>query len=462
MPIGALVRRRWRRLPLDQRFLFAATAVLIPAMLLTGHWVTQLIRDGVVRNSLQPAALYLENFVEPSLQPLASASTLSVAEADKLTSILRDTSLARVVASFKVWGRNGTILYADRAELIGRQFPVGPKQLAAWRRQIAGDLTTLADEEHAGERVLERPLIEIYFPVRERGTDRIIAVAEFYQDATALSHELSAARWTAWATILGLTLGLLSALYGIVRQGSRTIEAQRGSLEARVKELSNLRSDLRSASLRASEHNELLLRRLSADLHDGPAQLVTAALLRLDDVAAAAPKGNGDASPRDAVRHILTDALKTLRDLATGLAAPELETLTVADSIMLAVRKHREMTGTDVAVTIAALPCEAPAAVKLCAYRFVQEGLNNAWRHAEGRGQSVGVRAGPDGLVIEVTDRGQGFDEQHVKHQGRLGVRGVGDRIRSLGGSLDIDSRAGHGTTLIACIPIERQADATA
>ncbi len=457
-----LLKSHWRRLPLDRRFLIGAAAVLIPAMLLSGHWVTQLIRDGVVRNSFQPAALYLENFVEPSLQPLATAGTLSAAEAAKLTSILRDTSLARVVASFKVWGRDGMVLYASQAGIVGRQFPVGPKQLSAWRGQIAGDLTALAADENASERVLKRPLIEIYFPIRERGTDRIIAVAEFYQDATALSHELRAARVTAWAAIFALTATLLSALYGIVRQGSHTIEAQRRALETRVAELTLLKSDLRLASSRASENNEQFLRRLSADLHDGPAQLVSAALLRLDDIGSAAPKGYDDTSPRDAIRQVLNDALKVLRNLATGLAAPELDTLTVAEVLQLAVKKHRDMTGTEVALTIGSIPNKASDAVKLVTYRVVQEGLNNGWRHAEARGQSVRVHVERENLVIEVTDRGKGFDWQQVKHHGRLGVRGLGDRIRSLGGSLDIDSRSGYGTKLTARIPIEAQPDAEA
>ncbi len=452
----------WLRMPLDRRFLIGAASVLIPAMLLSGNWVTQLIGEGVVRNSYQPAALYLENFVEPSLQPLATAEQLSAADAAKLTSILRTTSLARVVASFKVWGANGLVLYASNPNIVGRQYPVGSKQLAAWRGNISGDVTRLVDAEHAGERVLQRPLIEIYFPVRERGTDRIIAVAEFYQDATALSHELAAARWMAWASIVALTVLLLAALYGIVRQGSRTIEAQRRSLEARVVELSDLRSDLRMASLRASEHNELFLRRLSADLHDGPAQLVSAALLRLEDSPSAGPAKHGVQLQHKTVRQVLNEALSILRNLASGLAAPDLDAITITDTIELAVKRHREITGTGVQLTIAPLPCAAPAAVKLCAYRFVQEGLNNAWRHAEATGQRVDVRAEASDLVIEVIDRGQGFEWQRVKQHGRLGVRGMGDRIRSLGGSLDIDSRAGHGTTLLARIPIETRTDAEA
>jgi signal transduction histidine kinase len=450
----ARLRSHWQRRPLHQQFLIGATAVLIPAMLLAGYWVTQLIRDGVVRNSLQPAALYLENFVEPSLQPLASTEQLTAAQRAKLDSLLRDTALARVVASFKVWGRDGKVLYANRAELIGRKFPVGPKQLAAWRGQIAGDFTKLNEDEHITERVLQRPLIEIYFPIRERGTDRIIAVAEFYQDATALTHELSVARWTAWATILGLTSVLLLALHGIVKQGSRTIESQRRALETRVAELSMLKEDVRLASSRSSEHNEMFLRKLSSDLHDGPAQLVAAALLRLDDGPPSATHLKPNATSRDAVRQVLTDALKMLRNLATGLAAPELDGLSLADTVRLAVKKHQDITGTTATLTIATLPGEAAAAVKLCAYRFVQEGLNNAWRHAEARGQSVQVRAEGLNLLIEVTDRGQGFDWQRAKNTGRLGVRGLGDRIRSLGGSLDIDSSAGRGTVLTARIPI--------
>ena len=114
----------------------------------------------------------------------------------------------------------------------------------------------------------------------------MIAVAEFYEDATSLGQALAAARRQSWAIVAAVT-GLVGiALFGIVHQASRVIEEQRSALKARVAETERMSTESRQLRLRAerassrlTELNERLLRRISADLHDGPAQLVGLAAL---------------------------------------------------------------------------------------------------------------------------------------------------------------------------------------
>ncbi len=453
---------KWRELSLAHKFLLGATCVLLPAMLLAGTWLTRLIKDGVIRNSTPTVALYLENFVEPMLQSLAHGDTLAVLERAQLDRLLLDSSVAQRVASFKVWIGGGRVVYSSRANADGDVFPVGPKQRAAWQGAVAADLSSLVADENAGERALALPLMEIYIPVRQRGSDRIIAVAEFYENASSLVHELELARLQAWGLISVVTATLLAALYGIVHQGSSTIDQQKSTLQAKVAELTRLLDDndrlrlrLRHASARASEHNEFFLRRLGADLHDGPAQLLSAALLRFDDVALPPVKGFEGKAPKELVRGILGDALKELRNLASGMSVPEIERLSLAETARLAVNKHEAMTATRVELVVQPLPCTASASVKLCAYRFIQEGLTNAWRHAEGKAQRVELFSEASNLVITVRDGGKGFEWGPGASKGRLGVRGLADRIESLGGTFEIDSIAGRGTTLMARIPME-------
>lgn len=458
----AALRTKWHALSLSNQFLLGATCILVPAMLLSGAWLTQLIRDGVVRNSSPPAALYLENFVEPLLQGLAHGDTLSEAEREQLDRLLRDSAMAQRVMSFKVWARGGRVVYSSRPGLTGAVFPVGPKQRAAWQGQISADLSSLTADENVTERALAVPMMEMYLPVRQRGTDRIIAVAEFYENATALTHELALARLKAWGLIGLMTAALLATLYGIVLGGSRTIDLQKKALQDQVSDLTRLlcendrlRWRLQQASARSSEHNEFFLRRLGADLHDGPAQLLTAALLRLDEATSNGAKSTPERSQHQPVRGILVEALKSLRELAEGLSVPEIESLSLGEAAALAVKKHEELTATCVSLDVSPLPARVSASSKLCAYRFIQEGLNNSWRHAEGKSQQVRVFSEKSALVIEVRDGGKGFEWSRVGVNGRLGVRGLADRIESLGGTFEIDSLAGRGTTLVAHIPIE-------
>ncbi|NIO41684.1 MAG: sensor histidine kinase, partial [Burkholderiales bacterium] len=74
-------------------------------------------------------------------------------------------------------------------------------------------------EEDAQERQFETPLLEIYSPVREHGSDRIIAVAEFYKDAAELEANLFTSQIESWLMTAGVTLAMLILLFGIVYRG---------------------------------------------------------------------------------------------------------------------------------------------------------------------------------------------------------------------------------------------------
>ena len=149
------------------------------------------------------------------------------------------------------------------------------------------------------------PLLEIYIPLRERGSDRIFAVGEFYENAVDLKAIIQRDRIMSWLIVGAVTLSMLAALSAIVRQGSITIEQQRSALEQRIGELTNLltenerlRSRVRSASARATRSNEDYLQRLGADLHDGPAQLISLALLQTGDYAERRPTAAGTLNSR--------------------------------------------------------------------------------------------------------------------------------------------------------------------
>jgi signal transduction histidine kinase len=120
------------------------------------------------------------------------------------------------------------------------------------------------------------------------------------------------------------------------------------------------------------------------------------------------------------------------------------------------VRAHERRSGLPVAVELGQLPDDAPLPAKIAAYRVIQEALTNAARHAGGAGQQVRVTAVDATLTIEVADRGTGFDATRVlasdEHMGLVGMR---ERVESLGGVLAIESAPGHGTTVIAHLPLD-------
>ena len=213
-----------------------------------------------------------------------------------------------------------------------------------------------------------------------------------------------------------------------------------------------LRRHLQLSNQRIGQINEHVLQKVGADLHDGPAQLLTYALLRLRKLGPAEEDDQGGDNPTQLqlIRSVLTDVLTEIRNVSAGLSLPQLNGASLEETVRLAASMHQGHTGTKVSISIDDAPDVVPEALKVCIYRFVQEALTNANRHAEGRGQRVSIKGG-DGLTIAVADSGPGFDPDALS--GGLGLTGMRARVGSLGGHLVIASTPGVGTRLTATFP---------
>jgi len=112
----------------------------------------------------------------------------------------------------------------------------------------------------------------------------------------------------------------------------------------------------------------------------------------------------------------------------------------VDEVVALAARAHEQRTTTTVELDQeGGNNRELAASIKICAFRFVQEALTNAFRHAGGIGQHVRLRCSNGRMSIEVSDAGPGFEPGKVMRNG-LGLAGLRDRVESLGGLFKIDS----------------------
>jgi len=259
-------------------------------------------------------------------------------------------------------------------------------------------------------------------------------------------------------------------LFGIVHNGSRTIEKQRLSLEQRVAQLSRLlaeNTDLRQrvdyANQRMADANERMLRQISADLHDGPVQLLGLALLKLGDFCEVIEETNeeilGKTDGPEVMRMALRETLHEIRQLSAGLAPPDVENLTVRETLQMVAKKHEQLTGSHVECDVNNLEVTVPFPIKTCLYRFAQEALNNAYRHAGGAGQTLRASNDRDAIEIKVSDQGPGtVVAESFNGAGSQGLSGLRLRVESLGGTFRIQSRPGQGTTLSARLPILQEA----
>jgi signal transduction histidine kinase len=457
MPIRGRLLAAWSGLSLIQKFALIALLVIAGGTTIIGAWVAKRIESAVVQNSAHSAALYMSGLVEPIVHEIAPNGVLTPDQGRKLDELFSSKVFGDNVVSIKIWVNGAKVAYSNHKEVIGHEFPLTESLQSAWAGSVSGEYNQLVEDENRAEQQLHVPLLEIYAPMRSLDGSRVVAVGEFYSRAEHLRADLIETRMGGWM-IAGLTgLGMFAALYGLVRQAGNTIVEQQAALKDRVAQLSLalsrnevLSAQVDAANSRSVVMNDRFLRRIGSELHDGPAQLLALALLRLDSVSQPAPAGGQRGSDVETLRKVLNESLKDIRNISGGLSLPDIQDLPLARALELCARSHERRTASTVECTLDPAPDTVSAAVKICLYRFVQEGLNNAFRHAAGAGQAVTLAVNADSVEVTVADSGAGFDPAAKSNTDRLGLAGLRDRIVSLGGTFTIRSSPGIGCRLIA------------
>lgn len=476
--MGKQIRNWVRRLTWAERFLLVSLVILVAGMGAIGAWIASRIEENVVQETAETAAVYVDSAVAPYLQNLAASDEIGAQGSQQLDELFRTTRLGEQIPSFKVWTRSGRVVYSTSSDIVGESFPIEGGLARALNGWVDAKIGALDTEENVNERARGKPLLEIYSPVRRAGSDEIIAVAEFYQSVESLQENLAATVRQTWLFVGAVTVGMYLLLAGFVRVASNTIVRQQTELSAQVKRLqqvldknAELDERVRRAAAQTTALNERFLRRISAELHDGPAQDLGLALLKLDNVIARSEEqaeGDGarqgprvreqarlDEQDLNAVKQSLNHALQETRAISSGMGVPQLNNLTPEEIVARVVRTHERRTGTQVKVETEGLPAHVSLPIKITAYRVIQEALNNAYRHAQGIGQGVRVRGGANELTIEISDRGHGTKGDAPKDEGEhLGVDGMRERVESLGGTFEWESRA-NGTRVVAHLPLQ-------
>jgi signal transduction histidine kinase len=438
------LRAGWRGLDLAQRYLVAALFAVIAFAALASIWLGDQAGLDRARGETQAAVALIHHIVEPLVQGLPATENVSNEARTAFDNLMAAPDVAAKVAALRLWHPDGTLVYrSDRAPGAAHEAP--PSVL---------DQSTLEQERGV-------TLFETSVPIHKSGTREVIAVAQLYGVAGAGD----TAGILSWLGLAALALAMLAVPFRMVQDASTELAGQEKVLAEQKTELARLTS--RNEALRklvdlihrrGMEHNERLLRRIGSDLHDGPAQHLALVLLRLDELVPAlekpgkgsAPAKSGAPDTLETVRRATADALKEIRHISSGLALPELQKISLKDALLIAVRAHQRATGTQVAATFEDLPARLPLPMTICLYRFAQEALNNAFRHAGAAEQRLSARYDGATICVEISDSGPGFAVEQIAAGGeRLGLPGLRYRVESLGGSLQINSQIGRGTQLI-------------
>jgi signal transduction histidine kinase len=245
----------------------------------------------------------------------------------------------------------------------------------------------------------------------------------------------------ALAAALALAAGCFLYIFRIERQNRR-----------RYEEILKGRKALGQLSARLRDAQETERRAISRELHDQVGQTLNALLV---DAANLAKR----IQPEDAVSHRYLDNIRTfadssvnsIRDIALLLRPSMLDDLGLIPALEWQAREVARRTGIKVDVIAENVPDPLPDDVRTCIYRVVQEALQNVSRHSGAKTAVITVRDVGGSLFLSVADDGRGFDPERTRGLGMLGIE---ERIRQLGGQFEVESGPGKGTTLRSTLPV--------
>jgi signal transduction histidine kinase len=351
-----------------------------------------------------------------------------------------------------IWSADGTVLFSDREEDIGKRLPPPEELPAALAGETSSDFQNGVPEadtnpsatpsttaqEAGGHR-----FVEVYTPFDVAGEPRMVFEAYYdYDQVNRLANRLL--RQTLPLVLIPLlTLQLVQVPIAI-------------SLAQRIKHHENDRSRLLERALAVADRQRL---GFAADLHDGPIQDLIGINFALSGVVPTVAEPFAPAMLR--AQAALQRAIQDLRGLMIDLYPPHPDGGNLGATIAtLAHRLHDD--GITVQLNLATVP---PLSDEVAAslYRVTRESLTNVQEHAQAKTVNITLTMehglhGTDQTWVRlaIADDGVGFDPATIgRAEGQLGLRLLTDRVRSLRGELVVTSVVAQGTTVLADLPVQ-------
>jgi len=229
---------------------------------------------------------------------------------------------------------------------------------------------------------------------------------------------------------------------------------QRLATVAELNESSRQLQEL-AASLETAREEERT--QIARELHDQLGQALTA--MKFDLAWLTDRLGQKDAALAQKAKTIATQMdtmIKTVRRISTELRPGMLDELGLAASIEWQAHDFEKRTGILCKVSVSADENHSARAQSLALFRIFQEVLTNVARHANAHHIEVDLAATPEAFTLQVRDDGRGITPQEIAGQHSLGLLGMRERVKRLGGTFDIQGVPGKGTKVKVSIPIKQ------
>ena len=250
--------------------------------------------------------------------------------------------------------------------------------------------------------------------------------------------------------VFALTLCLGILLAGISMNRILNLEHE---MRERYSEIAEARGELQELSARIVQTQEQERRAISRELHDEVGQSLSALLLAIGNLGKTAPL-DSDQRLQELIQSIRTLAERSVavvRNMSLLLRPSMLDDLGLIPALEWQAREVARVTALRVNVAAEGVSDALPDEHKTCIYRVVQEALHNSSRHAQAKTVRIQVRQTNNELVLSIQDDGKGFKPAREKGLGMLGME---ERVKHLGGTFQVTSEQGHGTLLSVALPL--------
>lgn len=436
---------------LTAQFLLLATVLYTVLAIGAGRIQNHIISERMLEGSLEIEQALARGVLLSVLGDQPVQGYLPAATYDRVHAAVSTQIDPDYINKVKVWGLDGALVY-DSSGVAHPPQELEPAVSRALRGETIISRASEDSEENSEDMNLGSVIYEVYMPlVNARG--EVVAVGEIYCSVELLlariSHMLADTDYIRLASLLvgiaGLAVLVAFAQRRLAQQERSIVETLRRAdeLAERNRQLFNESEHLR---LQASQISEALLNRIGSELHDGPIQLLSIAALYRSQLI----HSEAEVPLARKASDLLDAALADLRSISTGLVLPTLDGLDLSETVLLAVQNFRTEADTAVALDLAEMDVQLSEDTRTAIYRIVSEALHNARKHAEGKGVSVQAAVKDSTLTITVSDKGPGISAGAPEGKGSghvsLGLAGMRNRARSIGATLDVQSRPGRGT----------------
>jgi len=263
----------------------------------------------------------------------------------------------------------------------------------------------------------------------------------------------------------GSALGVALAGIGYAfRRRARTARKRQSELQHEVQLRRTAEDSLRGLHSRLVRAQEDERRRIARDLHDDLGQRLALLGVRLGVLERQTHSSGGTIAPSEltALSRSVQSISSDVHGLAVQLHSTQLDTLGLRSALRSLCKEVSQQHELAIEYEATGEGQELRQDLAVGLYRIAQEGLRNALRHSEASSVRVELHVEPRLVRLLVIDDGCGFDPAQVDSAKNLGLRGMQERLRILGGQLYLTSSAGRGTKLEAIVPLEPQESAPA